>query len=350
VSAESARLPTPRGPLTDWCVDALRRPEQGLARPFPTDLARVDASTDDDLQLALWVLYELHYLGFEDVDPALEWQPELLAFRGLLEQAFESRLRDLTADVVGRGAPPDDDIGPTVFAMCAAADGPDVAAHAARKADREQMLELLVHRSVHQLKEADPQTWLMPRLRGQAKSALLQVQYDEYGAGRTEDMHQRLYARALRACGLDDRYGHYADRVPGTTLAIGNAMSLFGLNRRLAAAGVGYYAAVEATSSRPSQRVSTGLSRLGFGADATQFFDEHVEADAVHEQIAVRDLCGSVVAERPDLRADVLFGVACCLHVEATVGRAVLGAWEAGRSSLYRPAGAGGASAAAVAV
>jgi hypothetical protein len=56
--------------------------------------------------------------------------------------------------------------------------------------------------------------------------------------------------------------------------------------------------------------------------------------DAVHEQIAAVDMCGSLVAEDPALTADVLFGAACSLALDGLAARWLLGAWEAGRSSL----------------
>ena len=68
------------------------------------------------------------------------------------------------------------------------------------------------------------------------------------------------------------------------------------------------------------------------------FYDEHVEADAVHEQIAAVDMCGSLVAEEPWLRDDVLFGAACALAVDGLAAADLLAAWEAGRSGLRSPA------------
>ena len=35
--------------------------------------------TDEDLQLTLAICYELHYRGFDGVDDAWEWDPELLS-------------------------------------------------------------------------------------------------------------------------------------------------------------------------------------------------------------------------------------------------------------------------------
>jgi hypothetical protein len=53
-----------------------------------------------------------------------------------------------------------------------------------------------------------------------------------------------------------------------------------------------------------------------------------VEADSVHEQIAMRDICGSLVAGEPGLREDVLFGVAACLYLDVLAARGLLAEWE----------------------
>src|SRR3712207_1567368 len=88
------------------------------------------------------------------------------------------------------------------------------------------------------------------------------------------------------------------------------------------------------TSSEPSRRYSAGLRRLGYDERTTVFYDEHVEADAVHEQIASVDMCGSLVAESPELAGDVLFGAASALALDGVTARHLLGAWESGRSAL----------------
>jgi hypothetical protein len=114
-------------------------------------------------------------------------------------------------------------------------------------------------------------------------------------------------------------------------------MSMFGLHRRLRGAIVGHLAAFEMTSSIPSKLYGDGFRRNGFDEDATWYFDEHVEADAVHEQIAGRDLAGGLVEADPSLLDDVMFGAAACLTVEGMAGTHLLSSWEAGRSSLRRP-------------
>ncbi len=222
------------------------------------------------------------------------------------------------------------------LAALVADDGPSLSRYMAREATLEQWREFLVVRSVYHLKEADPHTFAIPRLAGKAKAALVEIQADEYGGGVAARMHSELFADLLRDLGLDPAYGALWDAAPAAAFSSVNTMSLFALHRRWRAAALGHLACVEMTSSEPSRRYSAGLRRLGYGERTTVFYDEHVEADAVHEQIASVDMCGSLVAEHPELAADVLFGAACSLAMDAVAAAHLFGAWEGGRSALRR--------------
>ena len=109
----------------------------------------------------------------------------------------------------------------------------------------------------------------------------------------------RCSGTTMRWLGLDDGYGYYVPVVPAVTLAVSNLMSLFALNRRWLGALLGHLAALELTSTGPNRRYSAGARRLGADYRARRYFDEHVEADAVHEQIAAHDLCGGYAASLP---------------------------------------------------
>lgn len=227
-----------------------------------------------------------------------------------------------------------------LFDLTQDVDGPvagPLAAHVARAATDESVRELMALRSVYQLKEADPHTFAIPRIRGQAKAALVEIQADEYGGGRPGRMHAELFALCLRGLGLSDAPNDYLDHVPADWLAMANALSLFGLHRRIRGALCGHLAAFEMTSSLPCSRYLTGLQRLGYGTDVTEFFDEHVEADAVHEQLAAHDLCGSLVRDEPRLVGDVMFGASVSHRLAARACDRVLLAWQEGRSALRSP-------------
>jgi hypothetical protein len=325
-------LPTPRGATSGALLTALLEPPHELD-PIPLPDGP-DPLTDEDLQLALYCCYELHYRGLPGVDERWEWSPPLLAFRAALEVPFEAALRELVGPVAAAPAPGQMDVA--LRAVEDADDAPSVSRHVEREATREQVLEFMVHRSAYQLKEADPHSWALPRLSGPPKAALVEIQSDEYGGGRPERMHARLFADAMEAAGLDARYGAYVDQVPAITLATVNLMSLCGLHRRLRGAIVGHLALFEMTSSIPNRRYATGLRRLGLEA-ATPFFDEHVEADAVLEAVAAVDLAGGLARQEPALATDILWGASALLAVEGRWARHLMSAWERGESSLLRP-------------
>ncbi|MBT0773180.1 iron-containing redox enzyme family protein [Kineosporia sp. J2-2] len=309
----------------------------------------IDVLTDDDLQLTLTTLYELHYRGIEGVDDRWEWHPAALRVRATLEVALERALRQMVAQhpisrFLPQMAPPssrpvvdDRAVMDALEAMTAPTHKPGLAAYLARRANLDHYREFLIHRSVYQLKEADPHTLGIPRLSGKAKAALVEIQSDEYGGGRPEWVHAHLFARSMAALGLRSRYGYYLDQVPAIVLAAANSMSLFGLHRRLRGALVGHLAAFEMTSTLPNRQYAQGLRRLGQSEDATLYFDEHVEADAVHEQIALRDLAGALARQEPHLGPDIILGAATVMTLDDLVGEHLLSSWDRGRSSLRNP-------------
>jgi heme oxygenase-like protein len=317
-------LPDPRGPASASLLEALRRAPHAAAYSEPDGA--------EDLQLALYCCYELHYRGFDRVDERWEWEPSLLAFRAALEAAFERELLELAGPP---GEPPAaDELDVVLRELAGRDDGPSLSKYVERRATLDEVREFLVHRSAYQLKEADPHSWAIPRLHGVPKAAIVEIQADEYGGGRPDQIHAELFARAMEALGLDRTYGAYLDRIPAVTLATVNLMSLLGLHRRRRGAIAGHLALFEMTSSIPNRRYAAGLRRLGHGGDATAFFDVHVIADAVHESIAAVDLAGGLARQEPALAADIVWGAKALLALERRWAEHLLGAWADGEPSL----------------
>jgi heme oxygenase-like protein len=324
------KLPQPRGPLSEQLIGGLAGSPSTLDRPtFDTS----EPLVDEDLQLSLYVCYELAYRSFEGVDANWEWNPSLIAFRTELERRFESALQRALGPVDG---PPVHPGGMDVeLRRVAESDqGPSLSQYIERDANEEQLVEFLIHRSAYQLKEADPHTWAIPRLFGPPKAAMVEIQADEYGGGRPERIHAKLFANTMDAVGLNSDYGAYLDRLPAVTLATVNLISLFGFHRRLLGAVVGHLALFEMTSSIPNRRYGDGLRRLGYGGAATEFFDEHVLADAVHENVAAVDLAGGLARQRPDLSSQILWGARALVFCEGLWARHLLQSWRGDRSSL----------------
>ena len=319
-------LPAARGPISEVVLGALRGAPGSVALPV---LGAVDPLTDDDLQLALYCCYELHYRSFAGVDPEWEWWPALLEVRRSIELAMERRLRDEIPVAVAPA-----DVVTALHDVVADGGGPSLSSHMAEVGTIDQMREFCIHRSAYQLKEADPHTWAIPRLSGATKAAIVEIQSDEYGAGIESDMHSVLFAETMAALDLDTDYGAYVPVLPGTTLATVNLVSMFGLHRRWRGALVGHLALFEMTSVLPMSRYSRALERLGLGPEARRFYDVHVAADAVHEVIATERMAASLAADEPEVAADIVFGAKAVMLVEATFAGGLLDAWSGGRSSL----------------
>ena len=329
------RLPDPRGPLS-LAVTEL------LAERAPVNrLTQVEASISDadplglDLQLALYICYELHYRGFQNVDPGWEWSAGLLHLRGRLENTFlaevRSRVGVIGADETAQAEMQKLSVEP--------ADGEGLSYHLRDKGTWEQMREYFIHRSLYHLKEGDPHAWAIPRLIGQAKAAFVAVEFDEFGAGRGARLHQQLFADLLDAANLDSSYLGYINHVPAEALAAVNLMSLFGLHRRLRGAAVGHFASTEITSPPGSQRLVDALRRMNAPQPCIDFYAEHVEADAVHEQVVRTDVVGDMIAREPHLDHDVVFGIRAHALVEDRLADHMMRCWTAGETSLRRPLG-----------
>jgi hypothetical protein len=318
--------PQPRGPVSAAVREA-------LIGGSGDDFVRVtlperveDILGDDDLQLALWMLYEQSYRSFEGAHDH-EWDPPAVAVRRGLEQPFEKQLREATATWVADALETADDIVSQIEHTISHVPGPDLARFLHREATREQVLDFLAQRSIYHLKESDPHSFVVGRMGGPAKVALAELMYDEFGAGRTERLHSHLYALALDAAGLDSEFGAYIERAPASTLAVNNLMSLLGLSHRLRGAALGHLAAFESTSSVPCRRIAAGIERVGLPEATAAYFHEHVEADAAHEQVVLHDICGNFVESEPTQRAEVLFGVAACLYLDGLAAGELLDSW-----------------------
>ncbi len=333
-SSEAPPLPEPRGGLSASVIEAIAEPDGELRAPPVLVGAPLD---DDDLHLALYVSYELHYRSFAGVHDHWEWDPDLIGFRKELESAFT---QGLAAAVPARDDVHADEIADLLFERADDDSSPSLSTYLQNEGTLDQFREFVIHRSAYQLKEADPHTWAIPRLHGAAKAAMVEIQADEYGSGRPDRVHSTLFAKAMDALGLDSTYGAYLDRIPGPTLATVNLISRFGLHRELRGALAGHLAMFEITSPVPNRRYAGALRRFGASDDAIDFFDEHVEADSVHEQVAARDLAQSLALAEPELAAQIVFGAEALLLLESRWAASLLAGWKGGGSSLRPPAAA----------
>jgi hypothetical protein len=324
----SLSLPVPRGPLSQWTLARLKRSPS--APPPRTDTAD---GLGGDLHLALYLCYESHYSTLPGVEADAEWDPELISFRRSLEAAFESALFTLVGEIDVDGSVRD-----RIIDVIAGDDGPSLSRFMERDGTIEQMREFVIHRSAYQLKEGDPHTFAIPRVAGRAKQLLAQIQAGEYGADAPDrEIHSALFARTMRALGLDDRPHAYLDALPASALALSNLISLFGLNRRWRGALIGHLTVFEMTSVTPMGRYASALRRMGAPYDARRFYDVHVLADAEHEELAL-EMAVALVDDEPSLMPDTVFGARCAVEVERLFAERLLSGWSFGGAACSHPA------------
>ncbi|MFJ7266441.1 iron-containing redox enzyme family protein [Streptomyces sp. NPDC099050] len=318
-----------RGELSEAVRDSLRT---GLPPEYATGTVLKADPWGEDLQLALYLLYELHYRGFENVKDEREWDPDLLRLRQALETRFLHALRTELHDAP-RSV--EEAFAPLLVEPMDVTES--VSHHLETEGELWQLREYAALRSLYHLKEADPHVWVIPRLTGRAKAAMVAIEYDEFGAGHPDRIHAQLFADLMTDLGLDPTYGRYLDQAPAPLLATVNLMSLFGLHRALRGALVGHFACVEVTSSPGSRRLAKAMRRCEAGPAAEHFYTEHVEADAVHEQVVRHEVIGGLLADEPALEADIAFGCAATVLLEDRLAAHIRDAWDQGRTTLRTP-------------
>jgi pyrroloquinoline quinone (PQQ) biosynthesis protein C len=291
----------------------------------------------EDEQLSLFLLQQLSYRPIVGVDPAWEDDLTFLVLRERLEQAMEDRLGDALAvpDCEPAGVPE------ALLALIDEADGPSLSGWLTDNGTIEHLREFVVHRSAYQLQEADPHSFAIPRLAaGTAKTALLELQLDEYGGHEPSEAHAALFAQTMKALGLDPEGGAPIERIPAVTLATNTLLNRLGRSRRLVGACVGHLAVFEMTSVGPMANYAAACRRMlddDAGTRAARFFDVHVAADGFHAQLAMERLVDGFVEQFPDDAPGILFGAAALMHLERAFTEHVLACWKAGDTSLHTP-------------
>ena len=279
--------------------------------------------------MALYLCDELHYRRVANAD--WEWDPGLLKFRAELERIFEDRLRDeirherfrFTQDVVA-----------ALKELISTYHGPPLSTYLLEVGTLDQLREFCVHRSAYQLKEADPHTFGIPRLSGDANVAMVEIQYDQYGSGDATRMHATLFADTMTALDLDCSYGSYGEILPGATLATVNLVSMFAFHRRRLASLVGHLTVLKMASAEPMAHLSEALGRLGVAPEGRHFYDAHVVVNPSHAQIARDRLIKGLIDTEPHLESEILFGAAGVLMLEQRFRYHLLDSWTKNRSSL----------------
>lgn len=328
------QLPAERGELSSLLFARLRGQPTSLGRH--PHVRQVD---DDDFQVSLFVLQQLDFRPIDDV--SVEWaeEPSLLALRLDLEHQQERTLRD---ECAGRACTADE-VPDAIVQLLNDAEGPSLSSWMEDNGSIDHLREFALHRAAYQLKEADPHSFAIPRLdAGMAKTALLEIQLDEYGRTEPSEAHAELFRHTLEALGLEAHREDLVDLLPASTLRTNTVLNGFTRSRRTLGACLGHLAVFEMTSVEPMARYAATCRRVLKGDRATtaaRFYDVHVAADGLHQRIAIDRLVRGFVEQYPDEATELLFGAAALMRIEAQFSNHLLQSWRDDRTSLRRPLG-----------
>ncbi|MFE5570981.1 iron-containing redox enzyme family protein [Amycolatopsis japonica] len=335
------RLPNHRGPVSEILVRVFQRPpedgdESILGAISATD---VDAISDEDLQLSLFLCYGPQYCLFGEAAQTWEWDTSLVELRKRLEARFARELRETAGPLPVVDV---DKLPGFLMELGKPSPGRSLSRYLKQDATMEQFQEFLMHRSVYSLMEADHHSLVIPRVRGGGKPALVEIQADEYGGGIPGRLHSQLFELTLAELGMHTEFGAYFEDVPACSLANVNVISYFGTYGRHRGALLGNLAMTEIGSHYVNRNFRNGLQRLNGSDDSWLFFQEHIVADAVHEQLAAYDMCGKFVRDNPRELSDLVFGAVVTAELSARANEYLLSSWERGESSLRVVASAAG--------
>ncbi len=323
------RIPIPRGDLSSHVFQALGRP------PGDVSLQWVEPDGVEDEQIALWTIQQLSYRRIEGVDPAWEEAPTFLSLRSKLERHLEADLRDTVPAVE---CPPEQ-VPEALEELVDGTEGPSLSMWMSQYGTTAHLREFVVHRAAYQLQEADPHSFAIPRIEASiCKTALLEMQLDEYGGHEPTEAHALLFARTMEALGLSPVAD--VDRLPATTLATNTLLNWLGRSRRLVPACLGHLAVFEMSSVESMARYAATVRRVlppQAATKAARFYDVHVAADGLHGAVAIDRLISGFVTDHPDEAGDVLFGAAAVLHVERRFAAHLIASWERSATSLRAP-------------
>jgi hypothetical protein len=130
----------------------------------------------------------------------------------------------------------------------------------------------------------------------QAKLELARNYWDEMGRGNAKGMHGPMLDALVRAL----RVTPLIETTLAPSLALGNTMVAFGVNRNYAYHAIGALGVIELTAPTRAVKVSEALRRLRVSAKARHYFDLHAVLDVKHSEAWNREVFASIVAEKPD--------------------------------------------------
>lgn len=152
--------------------------------------------------------------------------------------------------------------------------------------------------------------------------------WDEMGNGEATNMHGALFAKALAALEVDDRY--IKDNLLLEAKLCGNLSAALSLSRRHYFKAIGYFGVTEYLAPRRFRSLILAWRRLGLPAEGVRYHDLHVEVDAGHAAGWFKNIIEPAIDRDPRVGRDIAIGTLIRLstserYLDALLARASSG-------------------------
>lgn len=130
--------------------------------------------------------------------------------------------------------------------------------------------------------------------------------WDEMGNGEASNMHGALFAKALEALDVNDRY--ISDSLLLEAKLCGNLSAALTLSRRHYFKAIGYFGVTEYLAPRRFRSLIAAWRRLELPAEGIRYHDLHVEVDAGHATGWFKNIIEPAVTRDPRVGRDIALG------------------------------------------
>lgn len=275
--------------------------------------AEQDAAALADVHRVLFALYDLHV-----ADPAMpavvnQFDPFLMALRGMIERHW------LAAERQRIGAVP---VFETPDALIAALRDAVQRHSAARHplfdlleadATRDQLERFFRSDTALNVRFFDLIVMAMIGSHPEARQELAANFWDEMGRGNPQHSHVHLYRQLLSEVGIVSAGDDFASELGWQGWRGYNLFMLCALNRRHYFKLLGVMAATELLDPPQYRKLVIGCRRLGLGPSTTRYYDEHITVDDVHGEGWLDHVIRPLAQREPRAMSEVWVG--CMLRL-----------------------------------
>lgn len=153
--------------------------------------------------------------------------------------------------------------------------------------------------------------------------------WDEMGNGNPEEVHTKLFARAMKDLNVNQSY--IQEHMLYDARVSGNLSSALALSRRHYYKAVGYFGVTEYLAPRRFKHVVKAWRRNGLPDAGIIYHDLHIRIDTVHAKAWLNNVIAPIVDKNPVLGREIALGAIIRLNSSERYLDTMLKVFKSGR-------------------